>query len=227
MAIKFVVSCAAKRQVNQLFMENLLTLTNVIVAITVATSVIAFSNPADKEKMLFAPYVVKRNKEYYRFISSGLIHGDWIHLFFNMFTFYSFGNIVELYYKDIFGGLGWLVYLVLYFGGMIASETITYKTHQDNPLYRNLGASGAVSSVLFSFILFNPWAKLYLFFMPIGIPAVILGVAYMAYSYYASQRVQDGIAHDVHLYGAFFGLLFTIVMKPAVLVSFIQQLFGQ
>ncbi|MBK9461176.1 MAG: rhomboid family intramembrane serine protease [Chitinophagales bacterium] len=208
-------------------MEDLLTLTNVIIGITVATSVIAFSSDAERDKMLFDPYIVKRKKEYYRFISSGLIHGDWWHLLFNMFTFYSFGTLVELYYKDIFGSLGAIVYLVLYFGGMVASEMITYKTHQDNPHYRNLGASGAVSSVLFSFILFDPWAKLYLMFIPVGIPAVLLGVAYMAYSYYASQRVQDGIAHDVHFYGALFGLLFTIVMKPAVLLSFVHQLMGQ
>ncbi|MBK8470761.1 MAG: rhomboid family intramembrane serine protease [Sphingobacteriales bacterium] len=204
-------------------MDNTI-ITYILVGITLVTSWQAFNNPDMRFKMLFSPRDIRQRGEYYRFISSGLIHADWFHLGFNMLALYSFGRVVELYYGVLFGVWGKLLYLLLYFGAMIAGDIAAYFRHRQHT-YFSLGASGAVSGVVFAFILFQPWAQLFVFFIPM--PAIVAGLLYVGYSYYSATRGSiDGIAHDAHLLGGLFRFFFSIILSPESLTSFIQQLFG-
>jgi membrane associated rhomboid family serine protease len=171
--------------------------------------------------MVFWPAMIRERRQYYRFITSGFIHADWMHLIFNMITLYYFGRIVEIYFQQIFGKG---IFILFYLLSMIAADIQTYFRHRNDYSYRSLGASGAVSAVLFASILFNPWAKIYLFFIPIGIPAFIFGALYLGFCVYMSKRGSDGINHNAHLWGAVFGILFTIVLEPRIITFFIQQL---
>ena len=197
----------------------------IIVLITCITSYMAFNNESLRQKLLFSPYTIKRTDEYHRFISSGFIHGDWIHLLFNMYVLYEFGKIVEVAYAAYFGTMSNLYFLALYFGGMVVAQLYSYYKHQDNAYYAALGASGAVASIVFSFIAFAPLAPLTFVFFPfVQFPAIVLGLLYLAYSYYASNNANDNIGHDAHFYGAVFGFLFTISLEPQIAVRFFQQL---
>lgn len=202
-------------------------ITIIIVIITCLTSYIAFTSVDHKNQFIFYPYAIHRDKEYHRFLSAGFIHADWMHLLFNMYVLYMFGGAVEEMYGVVFGKLGNLLYLLLYFGGMIMASLYDFFKYKDNALYRALGASGAVSAVVFSFIVFAPLAPLRFIFFPFfDIPAVVLGIAYLGYSYWAAQRGNDNIGHDAHFYGAIFGFLLTIALKPALAISFWGQIFG-
>lgn len=199
-------------------------LTYILIFITVATSIAAFNSPELKKNMLFYPYAIKRLGEYYRFVSSGLIHADWMHLLVNMIVLYFFGTQVEYFYEGIFGRWSSLVFIALYFGGMVAADITSYLKHQEHSYYRSLGASGATSAILFAFILFDPLAPLLLFPIPFEIPAIIIGLGYLFYSHYAAKQAQDNINHEAHFYGAVFGIIFTIILHPKVVIDFAQQL---
>lgn len=198
-----------------------LSITIIIIIITCLVSITAFYNREEMDKMIFWPALIRQKKQYYRFITSGFIHADWLHLGFNMFTLYFFGRIVEQYFRELFGPG---VFILFYLLSMIAADIQTYVKNRGNYQYRSLGASGAISAVLFASILFNPWAKIYLFIIPIGIPAFIFGFIYLAYCVYMSKRGGDNINHNAHLWGALFGILFTIVLEPRVASFFLQQL---
>lgn len=195
--------------------------TYVIIAITAITSYRAFNDPELKYKMLFRPIDISQKKEWYRFISNGFIHADMAHLFINMYVLYSFGSALELYFTSLFGALGTLYYLGLYLLAIPMSSTYSYFKHKDDYGYSALGASGAVSAVLFSFILINPTAKLRLFFV-IPITAVIAGVLYLLYSHVMGKKNIDNIGHDAHFYGAVFGFIATIALKPSLFNRFID-----
>lgn len=194
-----------------------------IIIITALISISAFSNQNLTSRFMFNPYLVNKNKEWYRFVSSGFIHADWLHLIINMFVLYSFGTQVELIYESVFGTMGKFYYIMLYMGGLIISVAPTYKKNKENAYYNSLGASGAVSSVLFAYILFNPWSKIYLYAI-IGIPAIIAGVAYLFYSQYMNKKGGDNVNHDAHFWGAVFGFLFTFALKPSLISYFFSQL---
>jgi membrane associated rhomboid family serine protease len=196
-----------------------------ILIVTCVVSFLAFQSNELKNRMIFNPYLIHTNGQWYRFISSGLIHADYIHLFVNMYVLYFFGNNVEFYYKEIFGEKA-IVYLVLlYFGGMMMSVLPTYGKHKNDPGYNALGASGAVSSVVFAYILFNPLDKLCLYGLPfLCLPSIIFGVAYLIYCFYSSKRGRDNVNHDAHFWGAVYGFVLTIVLKPALVLSFFDQL---
>lgn len=200
--------------------------TYTIIALTVLTSIPAMNDGGLKQKLLFYPYEVKRDGEWYRFFTSGFVHADWMHLFFNMFVFYSFGMFVEFGFMHFWGpGLGRILYLLMYITAIPVAETYSYIKHQNNPTYRSLGASGAVSAVLFASILIEPLNEIYFIFLPfIGIPAVIMGVAYLAYSHYMGKKGIDNIGHDAHFYGAIFGFVFPILFKPELITRFIAQI---
>ena len=200
--------------------NNMLTI--ILVALTVYISWRAFESTSLLDKFIFYPYAVKQRGDYYRFITSGFVHADWMHLIFNMLALYSFGQTVELYYRQYFGQWGGLFYVALYFGSLIMSDVYAYWKYQDRPHYRSLGASGAVSGVVLSFILFEPWATMLVFFIPIK--AVIGGVLYLGYSYYASLKTNDNIAHEAHLFGGLFGLSFTGLINPAIIRHFLNEL---
>jgi membrane associated rhomboid family serine protease len=198
-----------------------MTLTIAIVVITALLSFATFNN----EKMmndliLYPPYVLRKN-QYYRLITSGLIHADISHLAFNMITLYFFGKSWEQVYVGYFGLPSYL-FLVLYFGGMIVADIPSLIKHANNYNYRSLGASGAVSAVVFSMILVSPWSMLYVMFLPL--PAILYAVLYLGYSIYMDRKGGGNINHGAHLWGAIFGIVFTLIMKPEVGSLFMQQL---
>jgi membrane associated rhomboid family serine protease len=185
----------------------------VLLALTIAYSFIAFYNDTVYEKSILHPYSVYRGKSLYTLITSGFIHADLMHLFFNMFTFFFFAFTLE-------HTLGSWQFCLLYFLSMVLADLPSVVKHKDDYGYRSLGASGAISAVLFSYILFNPLDSLYLMFLPIPIPSIIFGVLYLIYCSYASKRQLGNINHDAHFFGAVAGMMITVVLNPHVLADF-------
>jgi membrane associated rhomboid family serine protease len=189
----------------------------VIFAITIAYSAVAFYNDTVYEKSILHPYAVYRGKNLYTLITSGFIHADLMHLFFNMFTFFFFAFTLE-------ATLGDWQFCLLYFLTMVLADLPSVVKHKDNYNYRSLGASGAISAVIFSYILFHPLDSMYLMFLPIPIPAIVFGILYLVYCSYASKKQWGNINHDAHFFGAVAGLMITIVLKPHVLSDFIHAI---
>ncbi|MEO6689604.1 MAG: rhomboid family intramembrane serine protease [Dokdonella sp.] len=194
-------------------------ITLIIIAITCLVSFVGFSNPQLINRLILWPPAVTRGKEYWRLASCGLIHADPQHLLFNMITLYFFGGIMERFYTQYIGAIGFVLF---YVGGLVASSLPSYLTHRDDPNYRSLGASGAVSAVLFAFILLQPWATIYVFVLPV--PAIIYAVLYLAYTIYMDRKNADRINHSAHLWGAVYGMLLTILIEPRVIGVFFQSL---
>jgi membrane associated rhomboid family serine protease len=168
------------------------------------------------------PYKVHTENQYYRFISSGFIHNDWMHLIFNMIALYSFGISLE-YYLMVFTGSDYLLYFYgLYLSALVVSEIPTYLKHRHNPNYNSLGASGAVSAIIFACAVIAPLSMLFVFFIPM--PAFIFGFLYLGYSYYLSQKGGDGINHDAHFYGAVYGIIAIILIHPSAPAEFYEQI---
>ncbi|MFT3844483.1 MAG: rhomboid family intramembrane serine protease [Lacibacter sp.] len=196
------------------------TITISIIIATVIISFTAFNNQKIINDLIFWPPMITEKKQFYRFVTSGFIHADIAHLAFNMITLYFFGKIVEeVLFIPRVGKIG---YLLFYIAGIILSEIPSYFRHRNNYSYRSLGASGAVTAVLFSFILLAPWQTIYVFFLPV--PAVIFAVLYIGYTIYMDRRGGDYVNHSAHLWGAVWGIAFTILMEPNVLKHFLNQL---
>lgn len=196
---------------------------SLIFALTIGLSIYVFSNPAWYGKLMLHPYSVYRDKsKWYQVISSGFIHKDWTHLLFNMITFFYFGFALEAIFVESFGALGHLMFALLYFVSLILSDLPTVFQHKNNYGYHSLGASGAISAVLFSFILFYPKTELRIFFA-IPMPAYLFAGLYLGYCIWASKNSRDGINHDAHLFGALTGLILTLIMVPGIVNHFISQ----
>ena len=198
--------------------------TYLLIALTAVTSLLAFNNRVLYDKLLFSPYMISTQRQGYRFFSHALVHADWIHLGVNMFVLLSFGKAVEYYFDVLFGLKGTYLFVLLYTGGIAISSTPSYTKHKDDYLYRAVGASGAVSAVVFASIIINPLSPIRFVFIPFDIPAFIFGAMYLAYSAYMSKKGNDNIGHDAHFWGAVFGLSFTIILKPAIFLGFIGQI---
>ena len=183
----------------------------------------AWQNKEIYYKWMMNPFNVRSKGEYFRFLTSGFIHVDTMHLLFNMLMLYFFGDYAEGICYIIAGESGTLVFILFYLAAIVISELPTYFKHRDQPQYNSLGASGAVSAVLFLFILFYPLEKLYLF-AAIPIPGFILGILYIIYSVQMGKRKMDNINHDAHLYGALFAIAFGIISYPQVVYQFVTQL---
>jgi membrane associated rhomboid family serine protease len=177
-------------------------------------SVIAFEKPTLKENLLLHPYRVVREKRYFTLLTSSFVHNDWLHLIFNAVTFYFFAIPLEQI-------VGVEFFLMIYFGSLLASSIPDVLMEWRNPSFRTLGASGAISGAMFAFILHAPSSKISLFLLPIGIPAPIFALLYLAYTYYASKQGLDNINHNAHLWGALAGLGITIFLNPSVFSHFI------
>jgi membrane associated rhomboid family serine protease len=204
-------------------MENL-TITIAIIVVTCLISFSAFSSEKIMNDLIMWPVEVRAKNQWYRFITSGLLHGDYMHLIFNMFTLYIFGQqIVEPGCEELSGK--WM-YLVLYFAGMVIADIPSYIKNRNNYNYRSLGASGAVSAVVFTGIVFEPTMKMGFFFIPPIIPAYIFGPLYLVYCVYAGKQSRDNINHDAHLWGALFGLAFPLALHPFLLQRMIHMITG-
>ena len=200
-------------------------ITFILIAINVIVSLIGFSNADFIDKTIMWPYGIKREKQYYRVITSGFIHADFIHLLFNMFSFYYFGKAIEFYFAQ-YGLGGNISYLLLYFLGIIIADIPSYLKHQDDYNYRALGASGAVSAVIFGCILFQPWGTILIYFIPM--PFIVFAFVYLGYCIYMSKKNLGHVNHDAHLWGSLFGLIFTAVliavMSPQLFPVILQEL---
>ena len=194
----------------------------VIIAITCLVSVMAFGNSRLMQDLILWPPAISRDKQYYRLLSYGLLHADPMHLFFNMFTLYFFGRVMEPLYEMVLGPFGFVIF---YCGGLIASILPSYLRNRGNSRYRSLGASGAVSATLFAFILLQPWAKILVFVVPM--PAILFAILYVVYEFWQERQAFDNVNHGAHLWGAAYGVLFTIVMEPRVIEVFFSQLLGR
>lgn len=201
-----------------------MSVTLLLVIVTVAISLLADSRPELKRKLLFNAYDIKHGNEWYRWISHGFVHGGMMHLAVNMWVFYMFGQMVEKVFEYRFEEMGRIYFLTLYLAGIIASSIASFMKHKDNPSYNSLGASGAVASVMFAFILFFPTEKIYLIFLPmVPIPAFLMGILYLWYESYMSKRGGGRIAHDAHFWGAVFGIAFVLILSPDQYSSFLDQ----
>ena len=194
-----------------------------IIGITVIISWYAFGKPEVTRKLIMNPYRVAGEHEYYRFITSGLLHADFSHLLWNMLSFYFFGPLVEVYFNHYFGAPGPYYFVGFYVLAVIISDVPSYFKHRNNPGYNSLGASGGVAAIIFASIVFQPIQKICIYFI-LCFPGFILGTAYVIWSYYKGRKANDNINHEAHLYGALFGILFCFILIPSSIRPFIEQL---
>ncbi|HYQ59211.1 MAG TPA: rhomboid family intramembrane serine protease [Draconibacterium sp.] len=196
-----------------------------IIGITAVISYIAFNNHELSSKLQFNAAQIIHRKEYYRLISHAFIHASWAHLGVNMLVLYFFGRNTVVYFTHYFGNRATAYFLILYFGGILASNIWSLIKHKNNYYYNAVGASGAVSAVLFATIFFQPWEPLYLFAV-LPIPGILFAAGYLLYSYQMSKKQSDNVAHDAHFLGAVFGFVFPILLMPELFERFIDNLFS-
>lgn len=189
-----------------------LTITLVLVIITTLVSIGAFNNQKIMQDLIFYPPAVSQRNQWYRFFSCGLIHADWGHLIFNMLALYLFGRQVEVQFAEIFQDKGKLLYILMYIAALAVSILPTYFKNKDNYHYRSLGASGAVSAVIFAGLLIAPYTEVYIFFIPIPIPGFVFAPLYLIISAILDRKGGSNINHSAHIWGALFGLAFVIIL---------------
>lgn len=194
---------------------QLFSTTVIIIIINCVVSYLAINNPAIMNKLILTPYWVERKKEYYRFITSGFIHANYQHLLFNMLSLFFFGYIVEAW-------LGTGLYVLLYISAIVISDIPTYLKHKNNSNYASLGASGAVSAVIFASIILHPVNIILIYFVPM--PAIVFGILYLAYSYYMDKKNNDHINHSAHFYGAVVGLAFIGILYPSSIPAMFETI---
>jgi membrane associated rhomboid family serine protease len=194
-------------------------ITLIIIAITCVVSFMAFKNSRLMNDLILWPPAITKQREYHRLLTYGLIHADFGHLLFNMFTLYFFGRAMEPFFASRLGTFGFALF---YIGGLVISILPTYLKNRANPSYRSLGASGAVSAVLFAFILIAPWAQIIVLVIPM--PAIVYALLYTGYSIYMDRRGQGNVNHSAHLWGALYGVIFTLLVDHRVLPHFLDAL---
>jgi membrane associated rhomboid family serine protease len=193
-----------------------MSITVIIIIITVLVSIAGFRSEKVINDLIFYPPAITQNNQYYRFITCGFIHADISHLFFNMYAFYLFGegqakNGTENIFLSIFGDYGRLLYIIMYILALIVCLIPSFKKNRANPDYRSLGASGAVSAVVFAYILFNPLQGVGLIFIPVFIPGFLFGIIYLVVSWLLDRKGGGSINHSAHIWGALFGVIFLII----------------
>lgn len=202
-------------------------ITIIIIAVTVIYSLKGFKDANFQYKWMFYPYRVHKNDEHYRFLTHMFIHGDQMHLFFNMFVLFSFGRMMEMILTFEYGTLlGSAYFIMLYFLGGLAAGLWPLARNLDNSHYMSLGASGAVSAVLFASILWLPQGGIYLMFIPYEIPAWLFGILYLGFEFYMSKRGDTRVAHDAHFGGAVFGIVFILIINFSKASEFINHVFS-
>jgi membrane associated rhomboid family serine protease len=189
----------------------MLNVTIIIIIITCLISFAAFQKEAVLDGLIFYPPAINNQKQWYRFITCGFIHADFMHLAFNMYSLWMFGGAVEDAFTRIFGNMGEAYYILLYLSSLVACLMPTYAKNIDNYYYRSLGASGAVSAIVFTYIFIDPAEKMALLILPIPLPAFLFGVIYLGVSAYLAKKGTSHINHSAHLWGAIYGIVFLIV----------------
>lgn len=199
-------------------MQGIITL--ILIAITALVSWMAFNNRKLADRLILWPPAIDKHKQYDRLVTYGFIHADFGHLLFNMVTLYFFGRSIEVIMLGITGQ--WWVYPLFYLAALVVSILPTYLKNQKNPNYLSLGASGAVSAVLFAYILIAPWKLILVMFIPA--PAIVYAAFYVGYSIWMDKKGGDNVNHSAHLAGAAFGVMFMLIMEPELLQHFLQSL---
>ena len=194
-------------------------LTLILIAVTVLVSWLAFDRPRLLDRLILWPPAIDRNKQYDRLLTHGFIHADWQHLLFNMITLFFFGRVAEQVIGSMIGPVGFLLF---YLSAIVIAILPTYLRHRHDTRYRSLGASGAVSAVLFAFILVQPWSLIFVFFLPV--PAIVYGAFFVGYSIWMDRQGGDNTNHNAHLSGAIYGVLFMLLMEPRIAGYFLQRL---
>ena len=194
-------------------------LTLILIAVTVLVSWLAFDRPRLLDRLILWPPAIDRQKQYDRLLTHGFIHADWQHLLFNMITLFFFGRIAEQVIGSMIGPIGFLLF---YLSAIVIAILPTYLRHRHDTRYRSLGASGAVSAVLFAFILVQPWSLIFVFFLPV--PAIVYGAFFVGYSIWMDRQGGDNTNHNAHLSGAIYGVLFMLLMEPRIAGYFLQRL---
>lgn len=189
-------------------------ITIIIIVITVIVSILALRNFKLQEDAVFNPTAVTYNKEWYRFFTCGFLHADEMHLAFNMISFYMFGSMLEDFFSSVmFSSSGIILFILFYLSSLFFCLIPTYIKHKHNYSYRSLGASGAVSAVIFATILINPLQGIGLLIVPgIYFPAFIFGAVYLGISAYLANKGNSYINHSAHFWGAIYGIVFIAVV---------------
>ena len=195
-------------------------ITLILIAVTSLVSWMAFNNRKLADRLILWPPAIDKHKQYDRLVTYGFIHADFGHLLFNMVTLYFFGRSIEVIMLGTTGQ--WWVYPLFYLSALVVSILPTYLKNQKNPNYLSLGASGAVSAVLFAYILIAPWKLILVMFIPA--PAIVYAAFYVGYSIWMDKKGGDNVNHSAHLAGAAFGVMFMLIMEPELLQHFLQSL---
>ena len=199
--------------------------TLIIILITALVSILCFTGKVGANALVFNAYQVWHGRQWYRMLSYGVVHAGWGHLIFNMLTLYFFGPVVEGYFSSAFGsGTGLVLYAVLYVSAIAVSTVGDLVKYRDDWNYNAVGASGAVSAILFASILFEPKMGIYIFMIPIPVPGYIFAPLYLAYCWYMAKRNMDNIGHTAHFWGAVYGLAFPLICQPSIFTHFLSQL---
>ncbi|MFP3860197.1 MAG: rhomboid family intramembrane serine protease [Bacteroidales bacterium] len=203
--------------------------TFIIIALTIVVSLLAFNDNNLFKKLQLNPYLVIQRNQWHRVITHGFIHADSIHLLVNMIVLFSFGRSVENQF-DILAknhqiiNSATLHMIILYFAGMIIASSTTIFKHKNNYQYNSVGASGAVSAVVFAAIFFSPKNTILIMGI-IPIPAILFGILYLIYSQYKSRKGNDNVNHDAHFLGAVFGFIYPVIIDPSLLKYFLNSVF--
>lgn len=195
-------------------------ITLLLVAITCLISWQAWERTRLFDRLILWPPAIDRQRQYDRLVSHGFIHANGVHLVVNMVTLYSFGAAMEGFFAQRIGSIG---YLAFYLSAIVIAILPTFLRHRRDARYRSLGASGAVSAVLFSSVLLSPWSTLLLFFI-VPLPAIVFAVLYVAYSIWMDKKGGDNINHSAHLWGALYGILFALAVEPRLGPHFVETL---
>ncbi len=179
-----------------------------IIAITAASSFQGFRSPAFQDKYIFWPERILRDKEYFRLVTCGFLHADWMHFFFNAFSLYCFGRYLELFF-------GFVTLLLIYFGSILGGSLLSLYLHRYHD-YRALGASGGGCGVVFASIFLLPGSAVYVFPLPFAIPAWLYAIVFIIASFLGIRHQVGNIGHDAHLGGAIIGLLITTALYPGI-----------
>lgn len=188
-----------------------------LILVTVLVSYLAWNVfPNWQYYGMLKPYEAWRQRKWHQLITSGFLHADWGHLIVNMFVFFFFGPVLE-------STIGTPSLIILYFSALVVSSLPTLYTERNNPRYASLGASGAVEAVLFGYIILYPLNKIYIIFIPIGIPAILFGALFLLYSYYEAQKRRDNVNHIAHIAGALYGAVYILLFVPNAISRFINH----